>query len=226
MRTSSFLIFLIAAILVAGFIGALAYFTFQPPTAAPKEPISEASEIAPNIAPTRPVIASSDPIRGDPAASLAIVEFGDLLCPPCAEIETALGSVLKQYKGKIKLVWKDLPNTRLHPLAQKAAEAARCAGIQGKFWEYHDVLLQQTNQGQSVTESGLSLVARELNLNMGTFQECLDDGQMSGVVERSLKEGLLLRVDATPYFFIGNRRISGTISQEELETILTSANTL
>lgn len=204
----------------------LAYWTFSPVKDASLRgtPMTNrsASQQQPTP-PTRPVVASSDPVRGDAAAPLAIVEFGDFFCPACAEVEVTLRKVLDDNPGKVKLVWKDLPNTRLHPLAQKAAEAARCAGAQGKFWQYHDALLKQTDQGQSLSEQGLSLIARDLNLNMEAFGECLTTGQTADLVERSFNEALLLRVDATPYFFIGERRFSGAVSEQELKSLIDSA---
>ncbi|MDO8505409.1 MAG: thioredoxin domain-containing protein [bacterium] len=229
MRTSSFIIFLTLVVLIAGFVGALAFWTFQPPTP-PNLPSTRGGNesLSPPFeggvrggqSPTRPVIASSDPLRGDPAASIAIVEFGDFFCPACAEIEPVLASVLEQYKGKVKLVWKDLPNTRLHPLAQKAAEAARCAGEQGKFWEYHDLLFKNQD---TLTETAFTQFAREINMNIGAFEECLNTGAMSDIVNRSFNEGLILRVDATPYFFIGDRRFSGAISETELKETIENA---
>ena len=162
--------------------------------------------------------ANNSTLSGSANAKVTITEFGDFQCAACAEVEPLLRKVLDQYPGRVKLVWKDAPNSRLHPLAQRAAEAARCAGEQGKFWEYHDRLL---DQAQSLTETGLSLTARELGLNGSAFAECLESGRATELVTRSLNEALLLRVDATPYFFIGERRISGAISEEELKKLLT-----
>ena len=217
MRFSFFTILLLLALLAAGFIGMIAYWTFSPTTGdkASETPKALSLNTQP---PTRPVLSSTDPIRGDLNASFSIIEFGDFQCAACAEVEPLLRKVLDQYPGRVKLVWKDAPNSRLHPLAQRAAEAAHCAGEQGKFWEYHDRLL---DQGQSLTETGLSLAARELGLNGSSFAECLESGRATELVTRSLNEALLLRVDATPYFFLGESRISGAVNEEELKKMLT-----
>src|SRR5262249_48948425 len=80
-------------------------------------------------------------IRGAADASVTLVEFSDFHCPFCKRVQPTLAELLKTYPGKVKLVYRDLPLDGLHPQARGAAEAARCAQDQGKFWEYHDVLL-------------------------------------------------------------------------------------
>ena len=214
MRTPFFIIFLIIALALAAFVGALAYFTFNPPSAT-KGLSPEREGLSPDqqssTLPSRPVISSSDPVRGDPNAELAIVEFGDFFCPACGEVEDVLNKVLEQYKERVKLVWKDMPNTARHPLAQKSAEAARCAGVQGKFWQYHDELF--ANQ-EKLSENYFAELAGELGLNANQFSQCLAEGAMIETVRRTFNEGLLLKVDATPFFFIGEKRISGAISEE------------
>lgn len=215
MRTFSFSIFLVAILLIAAFIGALAYFTYSPRQNPPQADAGR--QALPDVAPpspARPVITSSDPVRGNPAAPLAIVEFGDFFCPACAEVEATLTGVLAQYEGKVKLVWKDFPNTRRHLLAARASEAARCAGEQGRFWEYHDQLLERQAK---LSEEEFHALARELGLSSSQFSDCLSSGRTVDLTTRSQNEGLLLGVDATPYFFVGSRRFSGIPSYQELQ---------
>ncbi|KKU13769.1 MAG: DSBA oxidoreductase [Parcubacteria group bacterium GW2011_GWC2_45_7] len=221
MRTPSFIIIVIVALLLAGFVGIVAYYTFIPPD--DRDQVTTESDLVTTIAlPSRPIIRSTDPVRGDPAGrdqattesdlvtAIAIVEFGDFFCPSCAEVEATLKSVLEQYSGRVKLVWKDLPNTRLHPLAEKAAQAARCAEEQGKFWEYHDLLFERQTE---LAETSFIPLAQELRLNTATFEDCLKTERTKDLVARNFNEAILLRVDATPYFFIGERKFSGAIDQ-------------
>jgi len=79
-------------------------------------------------------------VRGDPKARVMIVEFSDFQCPYCAQVEATLKNVLAKHEGVVALAFRDMPVTQIHPQALMAAEAARCAGEQGKFWEYHDLL--------------------------------------------------------------------------------------
>lgn len=161
----------------------------------------------------KPTVSFGNPARGPREAPLTIIEFGDYECAPCAEIEAAIAYVLAAHPNDVRLVWKDFPNAGLHPDAAKAAAAARCAGEQGAFWEYHDLILQNYH---SLSASNLLPFAASLGLDVAAFEDCLASGRMDGFVERDLIEGLRLRVDATPYLFIGSRRISGALEPEQL----------
>ncbi len=217
MRTPSYIFLLILGIVLAGFLGTLAYFTYAPSVGIRGQGLGVSS--VPVIAPTRPVVSAQDPIRGNPNAAITIVEFGDYLCQPCAQMEEILTATLKKYEGRVRLVWKDFPNTNIHPLAQKAAEAARCAGAQGKFWQYHDLLLARQ---QDLTQSSFDQFAYDLKLDQGQFSQCLIADQEQSRVERTFQEGLLLKVDATPYFFIDSRRFSGVIQETDLAELLSA----
>jgi len=88
----------------------------------------------------------SNPVRGDSKASVTIVEFSDYQCSYCARSESTISQVLQQYQGKVKLYYRDFPLTNIHPFSEAAAEASRCAGEQGKFWEYHDMLFDKQTE--------------------------------------------------------------------------------
>ena len=81
------------------------------------------------------------PIRGAADASVTVVEFSDFECPFCKQTHPTLKQLLERYPGKVRLAYRDFPLDSIHPQARRAAEAARCASDQGKFWEYHDVLV-------------------------------------------------------------------------------------
>lgn len=85
--------------------------------------------------------AGSNPVRGTANAPVTIVEFADYQCTYCALVQTTVDQVMQQYQGKVQLYFRDFPlPPSMHPFAQQAALASRCAGEQGKFWEYHDML--------------------------------------------------------------------------------------
>ncbi len=214
MRTSSFTIFLAIIILLSAIVGLFTYFYWRPQSALVPESTRESSE-SPAL-PSKPSLRATDPILGNASAPLTIVEFGDFFCEACAQVEAALNSVLKQYQGQVKLVWKDLPNTQRHPLARRAAQAARCAQEQDKFWPYHDLLLERT-QGE---QASFSRFVQEVGANIGIFSQCMSQERTVRLVEQSFNEGILLRVDATPYFFIGEKRFSGAIDEATLRSAL------
>src|SRR5262249_33583260 len=77
-------------------------------------------------------------VKGDPQSPVTIVEFSDFQCPYCKKSQSTLTSLLAKYNGRVKLAYMDFPLRDIHSQAASAAEASRCAGEQGKFWEYHD----------------------------------------------------------------------------------------
>jgi protein-disulfide isomerase len=178
------------------------------------------SETDPLITPAsklyQSLIRETDPVRGGQQAEVTIMEFGDFECPHCAEIYPNLLKILVEYKGKVKLIWKDFPIPS-HPQARLAALAARCAAEQGKFWEYHDYLFE--NQ-ESLSRELYNQIALELNLNLAEFNKCLEGQDKIELVGQGLTDGQKLGVDATPYLFVGNQVFNYALSYEELKGVV------
>lgn len=108
--------------------------------------------------------------------------------------------------GKLRYAFRNWPIESLHNNAFKAAEAAECAGDQGKFWEMHDRLFADPTK---LNPPELNAYARTLNLNMGTFQKCLDGGKYSVKVRKDLADGSAAGISGTPAFFIGPTTVDG-----------------
>jgi protein-disulfide isomerase len=140
--------------------------------------------------------------RGDRNAKLTLIEFTDYECPFCGRHfrETA-PKILKDYieTGKIRYVFSDLPLS-MHAHAKKAAEAALCAGEQGKYWEMHDLLF--ANQ-QALENSNLLAYATRLGLNVPAFQKALESGKYEPKVSANAAEAANLGFTGAPSFAIG-----------------------
>lgn len=145
-------------------------------------------------------------VRGAQEAPVTIVEFSDFQCPFCKNATATVKQVMEKYPGKVKLVFRDFPIPTLHPGAPKAHEAARCAGEQGKFWEYHDLLFEKSPK---LGAEDLSQYAKDLKLDPSPFAQCLESGKHEAEVKRDVEEGTRLGVTATPTFFINGRQLVG-----------------
>ena len=144
--------------------------------------------------------------RGPKDAPVTIVEFSDFQCPFCKTATATIKQVLDKYPGKVRLVFRDYPIAGLHPQAPKAHEAARCAGDQAKFWEYHDVLFERSPK---MAPQDLKQYAQELKLDATAFGQCLDSGKYTAEVEKDFQEGVGLGLTGTPSFFINGKQIVG-----------------
>lgn len=164
---------------------------------------------------------SYDParVRGDPKAPVTIVEFSDFQCPYCRNAQTTLNNILAKYKGRVKLAYMDFPLRQIHSQALTAAEAARCAGEQGKFWEFHDALFADQSK---LKEGDLAAHAQSLGLDEKLFQSCLASGKHKPKVEADLQEGAKVGVAGTPGFFVNGVFLSGAQPQAEFEKIIDS----
>src|SRR3989442_1515172 len=156
-------------------------------------------------------------VRGGAKAPVTIVEFSDFQCPYCKKAEAILKDLLRKYNGQIKLAYRDFPLRGLHPQAQLAAEAGRCAEEQGKFWEYHDALLADQSK---LDEAGLVKTAQTLGLNEKSFQTCLTGGKFKAQIEQDVQEGTQAGVSGTPGFFINGEFVNGTQTEAEFEKII------
>jgi protein-disulfide isomerase len=125
--------------------------------------------------------------------------------------------------GQVRIVSKNLP---VHGTpAQKAAEAALCAGDQGAFWDYHDRLMQTLSTGQPAASSVESLkqAAADLGLNTASFESCLDGGKYTQQVNEEASEAGKLGVTGTPTFFVNGTMIVGAQPFEAFQTAIESA---
>ena len=163
------------------------------------------------------VSVSGAPIRGAEKASVTIVKFEDFQCPYCKTVQPTFLELLTRYDGKVKLVHKDLPLEAIHPQARPAAEAARCAGEQGKFWEYHDQLYAKASK---LAAENLKDAAKGVGLNVASFEQCVVSGKFKGAVERDFNEAARLGLTGTPAFFINGRALIGAQPIEAFTAII------
>jgi protein-disulfide isomerase len=147
------------------------------------------------------------PSKGPANAPVTLVEFSDFHCPYCKQIEdnNLLTQLLSKYGDQLKLVWIDYPIDQLHPQARTAHEAARCAGEQGKFWEYHKVLYT----GGPKSGDQLKTVAQQVGLDMASFDACFTSSKYQAAVQQDVDQGKRLAVTGTPTFFVNGRPLIG-----------------
>jgi protein-disulfide isomerase len=149
----------------------------------------------------------NNPSIGPENAPITLIEFGDYECPYCKEwfLET-YSQLMSTYQGKIRFVYRDFPLTGLHANASPAAEAADCAGEQGKYWPFNDKLFG----GDLALGSDTYLkYASDLGLDSNQFKNCLDTNKYQDAVEANYSFAYNLGVQSTPTFFINGLAVVG-----------------
>jgi len=155
-------------------------------------------------------------VRGNPKAKVMIVEFSDFQCPYCRQVEATLKSVLAKHPDAA-LAFRDYPLASIHPMAQGAAEASRCALEQGKFWEYHDMLFADQ---AGLEKAGLLASAKKLQLDEKQFETCLSSGKFKAQIEQDTQDGRRAGVTGTPGFFINGIFLSGAQQEGAFEAVI------
>lgn len=143
---------------------------------------------------------------GPTDAPITIVEFSDFQCPFCRRWhDETYEPLLAAYPGKIRIVYRHLPLTSIHPDALSAAEAAMCAGDQNMFWQYHGKLFSGESLGNAVYEQ----YARELSLDIPTFVDCMTEHKFQAAIEADSDFAINLGIRSTPTFFVNGLAIVG-----------------
>jgi protein-disulfide isomerase len=146
---------------------------------------------------------SKAPLKGGASARVAMVELSDFECPFCGRYarETA-PQLMKQYvdSKRIAYAFLHLP-VATHAFAFKAAEAAACAGDQGKFWEMHDVLFAR--QGSALAPAFLPAKGDAVGLDKTTYHTCLSTSRHAPTIQADLAQIARFPRTGTPTFYIG-----------------------
>ncbi len=146
------------------------------------------------------------PLRGAMEAPITIVEFSDFECPFCKRAQPTLKQLMERYRDKIKFAYRDFPLESIHPQAERAAEAARCAKDAGKFWDYYDLLFTESPK---LGLEDLKRYASQVGIDANQFDQCLSKGLHKADVQQDVKEGIRLGISGTPAFFINGRPLTG-----------------
>lgn len=177
--------------------------------------LRSAAKVTESLPPFRMSVAATGPAKGPAKAPITIVEFADFECGYCAKAGATVAEVMKKYPGKIRLVFRDFP-LGFHQNAVPAAVAARCAGLQGKYWEMHDALFA----AGSLNAATYTELAKEIGLEPTAFATCQADPRHAAAVRADQADGAKAGVSGTPAFFINGVPLSGARPLEDFARII------
>ncbi len=159
--------------------------------------------------PVKPV-GNEDHIKGNKDAKVTLIEYSDFECPFCKRFEPSVKQALKDFPKDVRLIYRHFPLRSLHPSAQKAAEASECAAKLGgndAFWKMHEKLIAMDPMSTDLMKQA----AKDIGLDQGKFNTCLDNGETAARVNQDFNEGGAAGVEGTPATFINGQLVSGAI---------------
>jgi protein-disulfide isomerase len=162
-------------------------------------------------------VTKADHSAGSESAMATLVEYGDYQCPYCGQAYPIVKAIQGILGHRLRFVFRNFPLTNAHPFAEAAAEAAEAAGMQGKFWEMHDLLYE--NQASLGSDLLIEAAAR-LKLNGQLFLDDLKARKFKERVRHDFMGGVRSGVNGTPCFFINDERFEGNWAAGELAATL------
>lgn len=138
-----------------------------------------------------------------------LVEFGDLQCPACAAYHPFILQAKEEFKDSLTYVFRNFPLTQ-HKNAIPAAYALEAAGLQGKYWEMQDKLYGTQEEWSDLSDSvsKFSEYAKVLGLDETKFKSDMDSSEIKDKVKADYADGIILKVDSTPTFFLNGVKIT------------------
>jgi len=148
-------------------------------------------------------------VLGNPEAGVTIEEYGDFQCPPCGLLADPLSDIVRDFRPNVRLIFHNFP-LPVHAHAKEAAAAAEAAGLQGKFWEMHDLLYREQPAWSKATNIQELLMAYATKVGLDTKKFALDliSENTQERVEKDEREGKKLGVTNTPTLFINDHAVA------------------
>lgn len=169
------------------------------------------------LEPTRVEVEAIGHSKGPDDAPVTIVEFSDFQCPYCKRVVPTLDQILEKYPDQVRVVYRHLPLERIHARAQPAAEAAACAGDQGKFWDFHHRVFENNRQ---LSDEDLERYAVDAGLEMEDFRQCVAERKFQQAVEADSAAAQSLGLSGTPAFFVNGIPLTGALPLEQFVDVI------
>ena len=161
-------------------------------------------------------VSGHNPKKGPADAPVTIIEYTDFQCPYCARGARTLKAVRQKYPDKVRVVFKNLP-LKMHAQAEPAARAALAAHKQGKFWEYHDRLFQNSSR---LKDEIYAKIAADLGLDVEQFRSDMESEAIADQLRSDMDQARALRLNGTPRFLVNGVQIKGAYPPDYFVTVI------
>ncbi len=167
----------------------------------------------------KPPVGPQDHLQGNPDAPIELVEYGDFECPFCGQAYSSVKAVQAALGDDLRFVFRNFPLAEAHPHALPAAQAAEAAGLQGRFWEMHDVLFEHQDM---LDEPNLFRFAAALGLDMERFARDFASPGVAAKIRADFLSGARSGVNGTPTFFVNGERYDASWAPEDFIAALST----
>jgi protein-disulfide isomerase len=164
------------------------------------------------------VSVDDDPFLGPVDAPVTIIMFSDYQCYYCQKwYFEVLGPLMEAYEGKIRFVYRDFPLAAIHSSATKTAEAANCAGDQGKYWDFFNKVYSSSVE---LNDTAIQNYANAISVDLELFNQCLSSNKYTDEVKADLAYAAALGVQSTPTFFVNGIPVVGAQPYQVFATLV------
>lgn len=215
---------IIAIVLGAGLLTVL-YLQRQSSETPPVSPTPNASPVATTVNPGEP---GAEPahVLGNPKAPVTLEEFGDFECPPCGLLHPILKSLATEYgPAKVRIIFREFPLVPNHVHALAAARSAEAAGLQGRFWEMHDMIYEHQNDWHEAFDVRpiFEGYAKTIGLDVGQFGRDISSETVEQRIFNDGKRAHSLGVQGTPTVFLNGKEVPfQSLASEKLKALIDS----
>lgn len=168
----------------------------------------------------------ADHVYGKADSKVVLVEYGDFQCPGCGNAHPTVKKLSEKYKDQMAFVFRNFPLTNIHPNARAAAATAEAAGLQGKYWEMHNMLFENQNSWGSLNSTErtefFKTFAKSLNLDGETFEADLVGERVNKKINYDRALASKSNVTSTPSFFLNGESVGDDVwsSEEKFEAAI------
>ena len=217
---------LIAAVLGAALVTAW-YLKQSTGGTPPAAPAPKATTPASTPTPAGPVEPGADPPHaiGPPSAPVTLEEFGDFECPPCGMLHPVLKTMEREFGTRLRIIFREFPLVPTHVHALAAARAAEAAGLQGKFWEMHDLIYENQKDWHEAFDVRpiFEGYATKISLDLERYRRDITSPTVEQRIFLDGKRGHSLGVQGTPTVFLNGREVPfESLAPEKLRVLINS----
>jgi len=167
-------------------------------------------------------VSSGDWSRGDKNAKVTLVEYSDFQCPACGYFYGLVKNLEKDFPKDFAVVYRNYPLEQVHKYALLASQAAGAAGVQGKFWEMHDMIFEKQSEWSVSSDVLGSFVvyAKTLGIDVEKFKTDINSKEVNDKIQGDLADGNNQNIQGTPTFFVNGKQIQNPQNYEEFKKLI------